>query len=445
MTDVNEDEYTKTTAPQQKSRRVQTLKVGAAAQMLPLVAGYGVNLLATPYVVVRLGLHDFGIWSITGAMAQYLALFDLGVSRAANRYVALFHARGDADSERSVDRVCVTAVLVLGCLLSSIPLLVAGLLDRVLGTGDPQLAQFLLYAAISMLVCGLFAKALAAASIGRGRQVSANVGVAVLQVAQVVGGLVSGWPSRLDSLPATLIDSNADLVGVYTALAREPSRVIDCLHELSRRHATGAADHYYQVRGEHFNGARRAAARARYARRLHGTAGRRVPVLNRTCFNGLFRLNSSGEFNVPVGRYANPRICDERNLMRVATLLGQPNVFIFLGSFERLRTTAEPGEFIYFDPPYAPVSATASFRSYTAEGFSDHDQVRLQQLVIELARRGCAVLVSNSVAPQITALYENNIEARRAGLRAHRVPARRAINRNAALRGPVEEYLISNV
>ena len=250
---------------------------------------------------------------------------------------------------------------------------------------------------------------------------------------------------RLDGLPATLIDSNADLVGVYTALAREPSQVIEWLHELSRRHATGSADHYYQVRGEHFNGARRLLRErgtpAAYTARLAAE----FLYLNRTCFNGLFRLNSSGEFNVPVGRYANPKICDERNLMRVAALLGQPNVFIFLDSFERLRRAAEPGEFIYFDPPYAPVSPTASFRSYTAEGFSDHDQVRLQQLVIELARRGCSVLVSNSVAPQITALYENNIEARRAGLRAHRVPARRAINRNAALRGPVEEYLISNV
>jgi DNA adenine methylase len=250
---------------------------------------------------------------------------------------------------------------------------------------------------------------------------------------------------RLDAVPATLIDSNADLVGVYTALAREPARVLDWLHELSRRHAEGAADHYYMVRGHRFNRARRQ-LRARgtpaaYPARLAAE----FLYLNRTCFNGLFRLNASGEFNVPVGRYVNPTICDERNLMRVAALLGQPNVFIFLDTFERLRRTAEPGEFIYFDPPYAPVSPTASFRSYTAEGFSDQDQVRLQQLVIELARRGCAVLVSNSVAPQISALYENNIEARRAGLRAHRVPARRAINRTASRRGPVDEYLISNV
>ena len=129
----------------------------------------------------------------------------------------------------------------------------------------------------------------------------------------------------------------------------------------------------------------------------------------------------------------------------MAALLRQPNVFIIGDSFERVRDTAEPGAFIYFDPPYAPVSATAHFRSYTAEGFSAAHQVQLQQLVIELARRGCWVLLSNSVAPQIAALYENNIEARRAGLRAYRVRARRAINSDAGARGPVDEFVISNV
>ena len=250
---------------------------------------------------------------------------------------------------------------------------------------------------------------------------------------------------RLDSVPVTLIDRNADLIGVYTALAREPARVIDALHALARRHAESGERHFYRVRAEVFNRRRRELAD-------RGTPGEYSPelaaaflYLNRTCFNGLFRLNASGEFNVPAGRYTNPRICDERNLMRVATLLARPNVFLFRDTFERLRETAEPGEFIYFDPPYAPVSATARFRSYTAEGFSDGDQVRLQRLVIDLAKRGCTVLVSNSVAPQIAALYEHNLEARRAGLRAHRVAARRAINRDAASRGAVEEFLISNL
>ena len=100
--------------------RVQSLKIGAIAQILPLVANYGLNLLATPYVVGQLGLRDFGVWAMTGAIAQYAGLLDLGAARAANRYVALFHARGDAEKDRSVVGICVTAVLGLGALLYAI-------------------------------------------------------------------------------------------------------------------------------------------------------------------------------------------------------------------------------------------------------------------------------------------------------------------------------------
>jgi DNA adenine methylase len=106
---------------------------------------------------------------------------------------------------------------------------------------------------------------------------------------------------------------------------------------------------------------------------------------------------------------------------------------------------AAPGDFVYFDPPYAPVSRTANFTSYTGPRFDAEDQQRLQRIVIALARRGCSVVLSNSTADQIAELYERNPEAQAAGLRAIRVPARRAINSNAARRGPVEEFLIANV
>lgn len=172
-------------------RGVQSLKLGAAAQILPLVVGYGVNLLATPYVVSRLRLHDFGIWSITGGIAQCAALFDLGVSRAASRYVALFHARGDIQNERSVVGICLTALIGLSGVLYAIPLLIPGFLNQILRTHDVALAKFLVVAAMTMLICGLLGRALAAASIGRGRYVAANIGVAVLLVAQVIGGVVA--------------------------------------------------------------------------------------------------------------------------------------------------------------------------------------------------------------------------------------------------------------
>ena len=154
--------------------------------------------------------------------------------------------------------------------------------------------------------------------------------------------------------------------------------------------------------------------------------------LNRTGFNGLFRLNSRSEFNVPAGRYANPRICDADNLRAVASIIAAPGVNIRYGGFELALEHAQRHDLLYFDPPYAPVSDTANFTGYTAGRFSSEDQRRLQRAVIELAGRGCHVIVSNSTAPIISELYETNRTARRAGLRAHRVPARRAINSKAA-------------
>ena len=168
---------------------MQSLKIGATAQILPLAANYGLNLLATPYVVGHLGLRDFAVWAMMGAIAQYAALLDLGASRAANRYVALFHTRGDAD--RSVVGICGTAVLGLGTLLCAIVALFAGVAEKVLRTGDSAFTQFLLLCSVTILTCGLLARVLAAASFGRGRQLPANIGLAVLGAAQVVGGVVA--------------------------------------------------------------------------------------------------------------------------------------------------------------------------------------------------------------------------------------------------------------
>jgi len=159
----------------------------------------------------------------------------------------------------------------------------------------------------------------------------------------------------------------------------------------------------------------------------------------------LFHLNNAGRFNVPVGRYANPRICDAPNLRAVSTVLSRPGVEVREDRFESVCEWAMPGDFIYFDPPYAPTSATASFTAYTPGGFDVDAQRRLQMVVVELARRGCHVLLSNSTAPEITALYADNVVARAAGLRAVRVSARRAINSRGGSRGAVDEYLISNV
>ena len=250
---------------------------------------------------------------------------------------------------------------------------------------------------------------------------------------------------RLRDRDIVLIDSNADLIGCYETVRAQPEAVAGELDRLAAAHARGGQTQYYAVRDEQFNPIRdrlRAGdGRIAYTPQLAAM----LIYLNRTGFNGLFRLNARGDFNVPAGRYDRPKIADREKLERVAEALSGARLRLVWGSFESALDVAAAGDFVYFDPPYAPLSRTASFTSYTARGFNAADQRRLQEIVIALAGRGCHVLLSNSTADEIAALYEDNSDARRAGLRALRVPARRAINSNPARRGPVEEYLITNV
>ncbi|HZP47001.1 MAG TPA: Dam family site-specific DNA-(adenine-N6)-methyltransferase [Vicinamibacterales bacterium] len=250
---------------------------------------------------------------------------------------------------------------------------------------------------------------------------------------------------RLAGRDAILIDSNADLIGCYQMLRDETDAVAAALERLADGHAAGGRTHYFAVRDDRFN-------RLRDERR--GGDGRiaytpelaaMLIYLNRTGFNGLFRLNKRGAFNVPPGRYDRPNIADHARLARVAHALQSTAVRLVCGGFERTLEFAADGDFVYFDPPYAPVSRTANFTSYTSPRFDAADQRRLQQIVLDLARRGCFVLVSNSTAAEIGALYEKSGDARAAGLHAFRVAARRAVNSVASRRGPVEEFLITNI
>jgi DNA adenine methylase len=248
---------------------------------------------------------------------------------------------------------------------------------------------------------------------------------------------------RLQGHDVLLVDSNADLIGCYETVRARADAVADELETLAAAHACGGEAQYYAIRDGEFNPARD---------RLRDGDGRiaytpalaaMLIYLNRTGFNGLYRVNARGAFNVPAGRYERPKIADRGKLARVADALS--GAWLLCGSFDIVRDEAAAGDFVYFDPPYAPLSRTAAFTSYTAGGFDAADQQRLQQVVIDLARRGCHVLLSNSTAGEIAALYEKSLDARGAGLRLHRVPARRAINSDASRRGAVEEFLITNI
>lgn len=250
---------------------------------------------------------------------------------------------------------------------------------------------------------------------------------------------------RLRDKDVVLIDSNADLIGCYEAVRDEPDAVASALDVLADAHAARGREHYYEVRDRRFNPIRdqlrQPDGRIAYSPELAAM----LIYLNRTGFNGLFRVNSRGEYNVPVGRYEKPRIADRDRLLRAAEALRGPGVRLAAGSFELALEYAQRGDFLYFDPPYAPLSTTARFTSYTSRSFGTSDQQRLQEVVVTLVRRGCHVVVSNSTATEIERLYDRNAEARAAGLQAHRASARRSVNSNAQRRGPVTEYLITNV
>ncbi len=239
-----------------------------------------------------------------------------------------------------------------------------------------------------------------------------------------------------------LSDINADIIGCYRAVRDDVDGVIAALRTLEQRHAAGGAEHFYDVRDRRFNPARRSlAAPTAYTPDLAAM----LIYLNRTGYNGLFRVNARGEFNVPAGRYTRPRICDEENLRSISDALRRPGLTLEVMPFGDALALVEPGDFVYLDPPYAPKSATARFTSYSAGGFGPVEQERLQEAVLELAARQAFVLLSNSAVPDIDRLYARNHRVRAAGLRARSVPARRAINSKATSRGPVREYVITNV
>ena len=156
--------------------------------------------------------------------------------------------------------------------------------------------------------------------------------------------------------------------------------------------------------------------------------------LNRCCYNGLYRVNSKGEFNVPFGKYKNPNFCDEKNLLAVSKAL--ETVKIILGSFEICLDYVEKGDFIYFDPPYQPISKTSSFTSYTKENFGKDSQLKLFNVFKKLDVLGCKLMLSNSYNEYIKDLYQD--------YKIIALDARRAINCNAAKRGNIKVLLILN-
>lgn len=237
------------------------------------------------------------------------------------------------------------------------------------------------------------------------------------------GGAALFFAAAEDGLvrKATLSDINTELMHVYRAVRSDVEGVIEELRHFERAHSKEA---YYRERAE-FN-------------RVRGDASgiddaARFIYLNKTCFNGLFRVNQAGEFNVPFGDYAKPCICDANNLRAASDAL--QNVVCCIQSYEAAVKSAVCGDFVYFDPPYVPVSKTASFTAY-AGSFREIEQRKLAATFAELAERGVHAMLSNSDTPLVRELYQDYaIEP---------VAARRAINSKATKRGAVGEVIVCN-
>ena len=236
--------------------------------------------------------------------------------------------------------------------------------------------------------------------------------------------------------PPGSLNLNRDLLGCYCAVGARADDVIAALADHERQHRESPAAHFYRVRDTLFN-----PQRSEHFGATPSVAIEELPPALAAMFIYLNRTASTAcsvgtQESSPGGTLPNPRICDADNLRAVASIIAAPSVNIHYGGFELALEHAR-GTTALLRSPYAPVSDTANFTGYTAGRFSSEDQRRLQRAVIELAGRGCHVIVSNSTAPIISELYEMNRTARRAGLRAHRVPARRAINSKASRRGDV--------
>lgn len=235
---------------------------------------------------------------------------------------------------------------------------------------------------------------------------------------------VGGGAVFFDLLPETayLSDLNNELVITYNVIKSDVESLIKSL----KKHKTDK-DYFIKIRAQN-------------PKKLSDLSiATRFIYLNRTCFNGMYRVNSKGGFNVPFGKYTNPLICDEDNLRKASKAL--KNVEIKKQDYKEVLKKAKKGDFIYFDPPYYPLSKTASFTSYTKEGFFEKEQIELRDAFLELHKKGCFVMLSNSDTPFIGKIYS---DIQKYGIRINKVKAGRAINSKGSRRGKIKEVLVTN-
>ena len=226
------------------------------------------------------------------------------------------------------------------------------------------------------------------------------------------------------NLKGYVSDLNSDLVLAYITIRDKLDDLLKSLQKHSDNYFSNSKSYYYSIRES--------------TPKNQVDKVSKLLFLNRTCFNGLYRVNSKGKFNVPLGRYSNPNIVQEENLKYVNQFLNQNKITIKCQDFSSTVESVKKGDFVYFDPPYQPVSKTANFTSYTNSNFTFNDLKRLAKVSNQLAKRGVNVLLSNSSSKQVLDLFATT------DWEIVEIKANRAINSDSHKRTGHSELLIKN-
>jgi DNA adenine methylase len=228
---------------------------------------------------------------------------------------------------------------------------------------------------------------------------------------------------KIQPKKSVLNDFNKELINVYNVIKNEPELLINDL-----KIHPNTSDYFYKIR---------ALDRSKKFENISELKkASRVIYLNKTCYNGLYRVNKAGQFNTPFGKYVRPNIVNETTIRAVSEYLNGNDITILNGDFEAALKGIKKGAFVYFDPPFDPLSASSNFTGYVQGGFNTNDQIRLRDLCNQLNDKGIKFLVSNSATPLIEDLYKD--------YEIKHVKAKRSINSVAEKRGEIDEVLIRN-
>ena len=238
------------------------------------------------------------------------------------------------------------------------------------------------------------------------------------------GALLFNMLTENNKQKCIISDLNSDLVLAYATIRDNVDDLISSLKQHEKYYQKNSKSYYYSVR------------ESAPTKEIEKTS--RLLFLNRTCFNGLYRVNSKGKFNVPLGKYTNPNIVNEENLRSVSHILKSSKVKIQCRDFEAVLRDVKKGDLVYFDPPYQPVTETANFTSYTNKNFTYDDLNRLFELCTKLDKKGCNVLLSNSNSKEVVDIFSKK------PWKISKIKANRSINSNSTKRTGHFELLIKN-